>query len=190
MPLGPKMNTFGSGNWMEMCQVIGPAPCFLCSSHWETVCDGGKSAPLEWSKSLRVSRISNPVLLSTLYAIVVQFVQMHYSSAKMHLSVIRVSCVFPWNRGWRIAYPKTKQGPLLFVSKVQWKEKGDAILIREIMWVFFIRNSWESAIICVHQLKSDSFYLDTCNRQILTTKDQYTYFNWPINLTLYIKDYI
>lgn len=28
MPLGPKMNTFGSGNWMEMCQVIAPAACF------------------------------------------------------------------------------------------------------------------------------------------------------------------
>lgn len=23
------MNTFGSGNWMEMCQVIAPAACFV-----------------------------------------------------------------------------------------------------------------------------------------------------------------
>ena len=32
MPLGPKMNTFGSGNWMEMCQVIAPAGCFALSA--------------------------------------------------------------------------------------------------------------------------------------------------------------
>lgn len=155
MPLGPKMNTFGSGNWMEMCQVIGPGSLFFCSSHWETVCDGEKSVPLEWSKSLRASRISTSALMSTLHSIVVRLVQMHYSSAKMHLSIVRVSCVLPWSKGWRIAYPKTKQGTLLFVSKVQWKDKGDAILIKEMM-CFFIRNSRESSIICVHQLKSKS----------------------------------
>lgn len=43
------MNTFGSGNWMEMCQVIAPAACFalLESERGRESVRGGKSAALE-----------------------------------------------------------------------------------------------------------------------------------------------
>lgn len=40
MPLGPKMNTFGSGNWMEMCQVIALAACFALSAQGEGLKEG------------------------------------------------------------------------------------------------------------------------------------------------------
>lgn len=44
MPLGPKMNTFGSGNWMEMCQVIGPGSLFFALPTERQCVMGGECA--------------------------------------------------------------------------------------------------------------------------------------------------
>lgn len=53
------MNTFGSGNWMEMCQVIAPAACFalLESERGRESVRGGKVR--RWRKVWR-QKASDP----------------------------------------------------------------------------------------------------------------------------------
>lgn len=103
MPLGPKMNTFGSGNWMEMCQVIAPAACFalLESERGRESAWGGKrgSGGRCGGKKPRIRRPLGihfqafaASLRSILRAIVVRLLQMHSVQGEMHLCT---GCVSP-----------------------------------------------------------------------------------------------
>ncbi len=142
MPLGPKMNTFGSGNWMEMCQVIAPRLLVLLS--WRAREEGsareGESTALEEgvvAKSLGSAGPSESIFRpsprpSGVFSGHCCPAPANALCARWNAFVhwLRLSWCVPQSARWRIAHLKIKQGPLFFVSVVRMKERENAILMR------------------------------------------------------------